>query len=118
MTGPSGRETWGAGSPYERYAGRWSRRVASIFLTWLSLPSGQRWGDIGCGTGALVEAILSSAEPASIWAVDRSTGFLAEAKRSLSDARVRFALADAQALPWADASRDVTVSGLVLNFVP
>lgn len=111
-------ENWGTGSPYERYVGRWSRSVASQFLTWLDLPSGQVWGDVGCGTGALVEAILTSAEPTSIFANDRSQGFISEAKRNITDQRVLFELADAGALPWRSATCNVTVSGLVLNFVP
>ena len=111
-------ETWDSGSPYERYVGRWSRSVARAFLDWLALPSGQTWGDVGCGTGALVEGILSLAEPASVLAIDRSEALLAEAQRTITDPRVRFELADATALPWARAACDVAVSGLVLNFVP
>jgi trans-aconitate methyltransferase len=108
----------GSGSPYELYVGRWSRRVARGFLAWLAVPSGQRWGDVGCGTGALVESILTLAEPSSVLAIDRSEAFLAEAQRSITDQRVRFELADATDLPWASAACDATVSGLVLNFVP
>ena len=114
----SAKETWDSGSPYELYVGRWSRRVARFFLTWLAVPSGQRWGDVGCGTGALVESILTLAEPSSVLAIDRSEAFLAEAQRSITDQRVRFELADATDLPWAGAACDTTVSGLVLNFVP
>ncbi len=112
------KETWDSASPYERYVGRWSRSVASEFLAWLAVPSGQTWGDVGCGTGALVEAILTLAEPSAVLAIDRAQAFLAEAQRSITDPRVRFELADATALPWARAACDVTVSGLVLNFVP
>ena len=28
-----------------------------FFLDWLSLPSGLKWLDVGCGTGAFTEAI-------------------------------------------------------------
>jgi trans-aconitate methyltransferase len=112
------KETWNSASPYERYVGRWSRSVASEFLAWLAVPSGQIWGDVGCGTGALVESILTLAEPSAVLAIDRAQAFLAEAQRSITDPRVRFELADATALPWARAACDVTVSGLVLNFVP
>ena len=111
------RETWGAGSPYERYVGRWSRMVAREFVAWLDVPTGQTWGDVGCGTGALVESILTQAAPLSVLAIDRSEGFLAEARRAIPDQRVRFEAADAAALPWARAACDATVSGLVLNFV-
>lgn len=112
------KESWGVGAPYEQYVGRWSRRVANAFLAWLALPAGQTWGDVGCGTGALVERMLTLAEPTAVLAIDKSAGFLAEAQRTITDSRVRFEVADATALPWSDAACDVTVSGLVLNFVP
>jgi SAM-dependent methyltransferase len=118
MMGEPAKETWASGGPYEHYVGRWSRRVARTFLAWLGVPPGQAWGDVGCGTGALVACILDSCEPKSVFAVDRSEGFLAEARGTITDRRVRFDLADASALPWAPASCDATVSGLVLNFVP
>jgi SAM-dependent methyltransferase len=112
------KEVWGSGGPYERYVGRWSRIVAREFLAWLGVPAGQTWGDVGCGTGALVDCILATAGPKMVYAIDRSDGFLAAAQAAIPEQRVQFALADATALPWGAASCDVTVSGLVLNFVP
>lgn len=111
-------EAWLLGEPYERYVGRWSRTVAGAFLSWLDAPHGQVWGDVGCGTGALVEAILSRSDPQLVVAIDRSDGFLAAARARIADERARFEVADAAALPWADGSCDVSASGLVLNFVP
>lgn len=35
-------DTWQQGSPYENYVGRWSRRVAPLFLAWLDMPAGRR----------------------------------------------------------------------------
>ncbi len=116
--GVAAQETWESGSPYERYVGRWSRRVARELLAWLSAPAGQIWGDVGCGTGALVESILALAEPSAVVAIDQSAGFLAEAQRAITDPRVRFEVAGATALPWTNAACDMTVAGLVLNFVP
>ena len=52
---------WEQGDPYERYMGRWSRLVARQFLSWLNMPSGLRWLDVGCGTGALTAAIVANA---------------------------------------------------------
>lgn len=112
------REVWDTASRYERYVGRWSRSVARDFLAWLALPSGLTWADVGCGTGALVAAILATAEPASVLASDRSEAFLAETQRTITDPGVQFEKADATALPWTSAACDVTVAGLVLNFVP
>ena len=57
------KETWGSGNAYEQYVGRWSRPVAREFLGWLNLEPGLRWGDVGCGTGALAECILAGSDP-------------------------------------------------------
>lgn len=109
-------DTWKRGSPYERYVGRWSRQVAPRFLSWLDIPAGRRWLDVGCGTGALSAAILDHCQPASVIGVDPSEGFLKTARENLGD-RVMLHQGDAAALPLADADVDVVVSGLVLNFV-
>ena len=119
MTGQQGLpDTWAAGDAYEPYIGRWSRLVAPKFIAWLAMPPRQRWLDIGCGTGALTQTILASAEPAQVTGVDPSEGFLATARKRVSDPCASFLIGDAQKLPVDDASADVAVSGLVLNFVP
>lgn len=110
-------DRWSEGDPYERYVGRWSRRVAPLFLRWLGMPPGGAWADVGCGTGALTESILEASSPRAVDAIDRSAGFLATARARIPDDRVRFHVADATALPLQDASCDAAVSGLVLNFV-
>jgi hypothetical protein len=45
-------EAWNSGDAYEKYVGRWSRKVAIEFLRWLVPSSGLAWADVGCGTGA------------------------------------------------------------------
>ncbi|MHA6620239.1 class I SAM-dependent methyltransferase [Pseudonocardia sp. DLS-67] len=114
----SGPEVWNAGDAYERYVGRWSRRVAESFVRRLDVPAGARWLDVGCGTGALTAAVLRVACPDEVQAVDSSGGFLAHARHLVPDPRVRFSMGDARALPFPDGRFDVVVSGLVLNFVP
>lgn len=118
MPGQARHDAWQAGEAYDRYMGRWSRRLAPRFLDWLAPPPGLDWLELGCGTGALTEAILTRCAPHGIDAVEPSEGFLALAKTRLADGHVRFHQGSAEALPAADASCDVAVSGLVLNFVP
>jgi SAM-dependent methyltransferase len=110
-------DTWERGSPYERYVGRWSRQVAPLFLSWLDVPRGRRWLDVGCGTGALSAAILDRWSPSSVTGIDPSEGFLATARENLGE-RAALHQGTATAIPLGDASVDVVVSGLVLNFVP
>ena len=51
------KDSWESGDPYERFMGRWSRLVAEKFVNWLDAPRGLTWIDVGCGSGALSEAI-------------------------------------------------------------
>jgi SAM-dependent methyltransferase len=110
-------DTWERGSPYEQYVGRWSRQVAPLFLSWLNIPAGQRWLDIGCGTGALCAAIIDRCSPSSVAGVEPSDGFRETAKVNLAG-RAALHQGSATAIPFGNASVDVVVSGLVLNFVP
>lgn len=111
-------DAWASGAAYEPYVGRWSRAVARAFLGWLVIPPDRRWLDVGCGTGALSQTVLESAAPMQVTGHDASEEYLAYAREHVRDARVQFRHGDAQALPDASATYDVTVSGLVLNFVP
>lgn len=115
IAGPS--DNWLLGHPYERYVGRWSRGVAPQFLTWLDVPVGRRWLDVGCGTGALCAAILERCAPATLVGIEPSAGFLEVARSALGE-RAALQRGSATAIPLPDASVDVVVSALVLNFVP
>jgi SAM-dependent methyltransferase len=112
------KESWDSGGAYELWVGRWSRKVAEEFIDWLAVSPGRTWGDVGCGTGVLVERILGSSDPACVLGIDRSEAYFLEARNRSGDSRVRFEVGDACALTWAPQTCDVTVSGLVLNFVP
>lgn len=109
---------WGAGDAYERYMGRWSRKVAPLFMEWIAQPPGASWIDIGCGTGILTSALLDRCEPSRVVGIDSAEGFLQTARDRVADPRASFRPGDAQALPENDAAFDAAVSGLVLNFVP
>ncbi len=109
-------DTWEHGDPYEQYVGRWSRQVAPAFLSWLSVPAGRKWLDVGCGTGALCAAIVDRCSPSAVAGVEPSEGFLKMAKENLGG-RAALYQGSATAIPLDDASVDVVVSGLVLNFV-
>ena len=111
-------DRWAVGAAYEPYVGRWSRRVAVVFLDWLGVPPGASWLDVGCGTGALTGTILAQATPSAVRGVDTSAGFIGYAQTQIADPRATFGIADAQALPGADGTYDAVVSGLALNFIP
>ena len=112
------RSVWESGEAYEPYVGRWSRLVAGEFLHWLALAPSGRWLDVGCGTGALSQTILTHAAPTVVHGIDPSEGYLTVARRQVRDARARFEPGDAQQLPVETSTYDAVVSGLVLNFIP
>ena len=116
MTAAPHSDTWELGNPYERYMGRWSRRLAPRFVAWMRVPAARRWADVGCGTGALCAAIADHASPTSVVGIEPSAGFLETATRNLAG-RATLHQGTATAIPLADSCVDVIVSGLVLNFV-
>lgn len=112
------RESPDSAAAYELWMGRWSRKVAVEFVRWLGVPAGRAWADVGCGTGALTEAILRSGAPRAVYAIDRCETYVAEARARIRDSRVDFEVGDGCELPLGDASCDVAVAGLVLNTLP
>lgn len=116
--GTARHDAWQGGDSYDRYMGRWSRQIAPRFLNWLGAPAGSDWLEVGCGTGALTAAIVARCEPKSVVSIDPSAAFLAQARANVPDQRVELHVGDAQALQIGAGSKDVVVSGLVLNFVP
>lgn len=119
MTGSDPRnDHWTGASAYELFMGRWSRELARSLVLWLDVPPERHWLEAGCGTGALTSRILELRSPASVVATEPSEPFLAHARASLPDPRVRFAVAGAGQLPARPGGYDVVVSSLVLNFLP
>jgi SAM-dependent methyltransferase len=103
---------------YERYIGRWSKRLAPIFVRWLAVPPDARWLDVGSGTGSLTESILANALPASVLGVDPSSAFVARASEKIRDPRASFRLGNAMSLEFTPETFDAAAAALVLNFVP
>jgi len=110
-------ETWNSSDPYEYFMGRWSQKMTPVFLEWLNAPDHLSWLDLGCGTGALSEAIYRNCNPAKLSCIDPSIEFLEKAKAKLSG-NGDFDVGSASAIPKANDTFDIVVSGLALNFFP
>jgi SAM-dependent methyltransferase len=103
---------------YDRFMGRWTRGVGSVFLDWLAPPAGARWLEVGCGSGAFTGLVLDACAPGTISAIDPSKSQIDYVRGGSRSQQVDFRLADAQALPFPYAAFDIVVSALVINFIP
>lgn len=103
------------GDAYDRFMGRYSRRLAPTFADFAGIGPAGRVVDVGCGAGALTGELAARLGPASVAAVDPSEPLVEACRARIPDADVR--LAPAEALPWADASFDAALSQLVVNFM-
>ena len=107
---------WSSSDAYDQYMGRWSRKVAPLFLDWLDAPAEQSWVDIGCGSGVLTHQIAATCSPSQLLGIDSSEGFVESAKGQVPSAEFRVGSAVELEIP--DNSLDHAVCGLELNFVP
>ena len=111
------QDSWNSGDPYEYFMGRWSSKMAPRFLDWLNVPGQASWLEIGCGTGALSEAIQKNCNPSTLTCIDPSPAFLEKTRQRLAG-NPEFAIGSASTIPKPDQTFDFVVSALALNFFP
>jgi SAM-dependent methyltransferase len=102
---------------YERLMGRWSRRLAPLFIAHAGIAAGETVLEVGCGTGSLTFALAEAADFASLVAIDHSAIYLAAAQAKNRHPRIRIEQGDAVALGFPDRSFDRALSMLVLPAV-
>jgi len=73
--------------------------------------------DVGCGTGATLEAIVGAHPDVRAWGIDLSPEMIAVARKRLGEA-VQLQVADAEHLPIPDAAVDLVVCVDSLHHYP
>jgi ubiquinone/menaquinone biosynthesis C-methylase UbiE len=106
------------GDGYELQMGRWSRRLAPLFIRFAGITGPVRVLDVGCGTGSLSFHLAKDPEIIKVRGLDISPVYVGHASHRNDDSRLEFQVGDACALPFADDFFDHTVSLLTLQFVP
>lgn len=109
---------FGNAEAYERFMGRWSARLALPYLDFVRLREGSRLVDVGCGTGAIAEALASANTFVSVLGIDPADGFVGYCRDRFPNPRFSFEQGNALELAYPDASFDAAVSLLVLMLIP
>jgi ubiquinone/menaquinone biosynthesis C-methylase UbiE len=105
-------------SGYEQLMGRWSQKLAPLFISFTGIADGETILDVGCGTGSLTFELAKFEELKEISAIDYSPVFVEAAVARNSDPRVKIQQADACGLPFEDGTFNRALALLVLHFVP
>lgn len=100
---------------YQSRALRFSDRFREKYTSAFDIDEKESILEIGCGPGALSEALARWYPDAAITGADRDTNFIAFAAKKAP--HIRFVEEDATALTFADASFDVTISNTVSEHV-
>jgi len=110
------KKIWMAGD-YDRFS-RYMEGDARDFYERLNVAPGSQLLDVGCGSGQL--ALIAAKDGLDVTGVDIASNLVerARARAQAEGLRARFEEADAEALPFEDASFDVVVSLIGAMFAP
>ena len=99
---PSSTYHASSGEAYERFLGRWTKRLAVPFVAFANLPASGDLLDIGCGTGSVAVALAGRFPGRRIVGVDIAEPYVGYARSQASIDGVSFELGDATRLRWED----------------
>jgi len=107
---------WGS-APFERVASTLADMHETVVAAMDGGP-GKKWLDIGCGTGEL--AFLAAATGADVSGSDLAPNLVETARRQAAERGldIPFEVADAEHLPYGNASYDIVTSSIGAIFAP
>ena len=104
-----------AADAYDRFMGRFSVPLASVFADFAEVAAGQRALDVGCGTGALTAELIARLGASRVAAVEPSPTFFASMQERFPDVEVH--QAPAEQVPFGDGEFDAALAELVVHFM-
>jgi SAM-dependent methyltransferase len=104
-----------AAEAYDRFMGRYSVPLASLFADFAGVEAGQRVLDVGCGPGALTAELEDRIGSSRVAAVDPSESFIAALQERHPDVDAQ--QASAEDLPYGDDDFDTALAQLVVHFM-
>src|SRR5579862_1454487 len=105
----------GSSDAYDRFMGRYSTQLASGFAEFAGVRAPQRALDVGAGTGALTDELVTRLGEESVAAAEPSADYAATLRSRFPCVDVREA--PAEELPWEDGSFDCALAQLVVVFL-
>jgi ubiquinone/menaquinone biosynthesis C-methylase UbiE len=105
----------GPAEVYDRFVGRYSPPLGRAMREAAGIRGGQQALDVGCGSGALLEALAETLGADNVSGIDPSESFVDSARARVPGARI--VVGSAELIPFDDGEFDATLSQLVVNFL-
>jgi SAM-dependent methyltransferase len=104
-----------SGDPYDSHVGRYSPELAGALIAVAGVERGQRALDVGCGPGALAQALAALLGADSVAAIDPSRASVETCALRVPGADVRVGCAEQ--LPFGDGEFDAALAQLVVPWM-